>query len=158
MSRRPFLKSISAAAPCTSRWAAMPGTDRVRRCSACGNCVYRVQGLSTGDGDALIAWAEGRAVGSRFTRDDGTVMTRDCSLGRQAEQARLHRLGRSRWAALGFVVVGFLGLAASAPEERPPSHAAIPLAAAEGVNPGGVASSGHAKAPVPLSNPWRLSR
>ena len=157
MTRRPFLKSISIAAPCASRWAAMPGTERVRRCAACGNCVYRLQGLTAVDGDALIAWTEGRAVPSRFTRGDGTMMTRDCSVGRQAERGRQHRLQRTRWAALGFVAFGFLGLAASAPEERP-SHAAIPLADAERLNPSSAASSGYAERGVQLSDRWRPSR
>ena len=56
----------------------MCGTDRVRRCDACGLLVYNLSAMTVGEALALIQETEGRRCVRFYRRADGTVLTRDC--------------------------------------------------------------------------------
>ena len=128
MSRRPCLKSITSAAPCSTRWSDLPGTDRLRHCGACRNRVYRFDELASPESDELLTWTEGRPIQHVFARVDGTFMTRNCAVGQGAQLQRQHWQTQRRWAAMAMTMIGVLGLAASAPDAAPPSHEATPIA------------------------------
>lgn len=79
----PQLDSIRVAAPCPVSWADMTGDDRVRQCSTCRQSVYDLSAMTRPDAESLIRRTEGRLCVRYFRGADGTVMTRDCPVGRE---------------------------------------------------------------------------
>jgi hypothetical protein len=121
----PLLDRIRIASPCPMRWgdltpiAAEDGRagDRVRYCGRCGLDVHNISNMTRDQAESLLASIEAaRAGGGRFCagfyrRVDGTVLTRDCPVGRLAVRRRA-RLVLTRIAALATLLVGGGALAA----------------------------------------------
>ena len=83
----PVLEQVRVATPCHASWEEMKGDDQVRFCSQCSLNVYNLSEMKRGEAEAFIAKSEGRVCIRLYRRDDGTVITKDCPVGRRA----LHR-------------------------------------------------------------------
>jgi len=88
---RDILDQVRIAAPCSARWEAMPGGERVRSCEQCGHKVYNLSAMSSEDAAALIREAEGRVCVRLYRRADGSVITQDCPKGLRAVRLRAAR-------------------------------------------------------------------
>ena len=77
----PLLRDVRVATPCHESWDAMSGTDHVRSCERCQHKVYNLSELTASEAETLLRTAEGRLCVRFYRRADGTVMTKDCSVG-----------------------------------------------------------------------------
>jgi hypothetical protein len=93
---------FEVAAPCTEPWSAMVGDERARRCVRCALTVFNVSQLDRAEVEALLHAKTGRVWLRFFRRADGTVLTRDCPVGR----ARLRRRALSAVATMLALVWG----------------------------------------------------
>ena len=116
----PLLRDVRVAAPCHESWDAMPGTDRTRSCERCQHKVYNLSELTTAEAEALLQSAEGRLCIRFYRRADGTVMTKDCSVG---VTARRHR----RIAQTVAGVAAAVGSAAALLKPGSPEPIALPV-------------------------------
>jgi hypothetical protein len=110
------LPRLTIATPCTTRWADMPGNDRVRHCSSCDKHVYNVSALGERALKQLLAANETQRPCLRlFRRPDGTVVTRDCF----APARRLAGWVRLRAViAAGFLAALLAGAVGGTPQAR----------------------------------------
>jgi hypothetical protein len=92
----PMLDSIHIAAPCPAKWEDMVGDDHVRFCGGCEKNVYNLSSLSRDEAEALLVAKEGTLCARIYRRQDGTVLTDDCSVG-----VRRRRRRRATLAAVG---------------------------------------------------------
>lgn len=90
MSRVPL--RVHVASPCDMNWATMKGDDRKRFCSSCELNVYNLSDLSHDEARALIEQAEGRLCVRFYQRSDGTVLTKDCPVGKSALMQRITKM------------------------------------------------------------------
>ena len=94
---------LEVASPCSESWDAMRGDDRVRYCGKCRLNVYNLSEMRQAEIDQVFA-REGLPPCVRFyARPDGTVLTRDCPVGRRRKW-----LVRAAWASAALVLVGLL--------------------------------------------------
>jgi hypothetical protein len=77
-----MLDAVRIAAPCPASWADMTGGDRVRHCALCDQAVYNLSDMTRAEAEALVRGPAGRLCARLYRRADGTVMTRDCPVGR----------------------------------------------------------------------------
>ncbi len=84
----PVLDNIRVATPCTADWAKMTGDDRVRMCGACNKHVFNLSEMTREDAERLIVAKEGRLCVRYFRRADGTILTKDCTVGIQQKRRR----------------------------------------------------------------------
>jgi hypothetical protein len=84
------LKDIAIAAPCPASWQNMTGDDRKRACSLCALTVYNTSAMTKREVEELFAKADGKRVCLQiYRRTDGTMLTKDCPLGKRIlDQAR----------------------------------------------------------------------
>ena len=75
--------------PCPASWDEMEGNDRARFCKLCKLNVYNLSGMTREQASNLLAEKEGRLCVRYFQREDGTILTEDCSVVR-ASRARRH--------------------------------------------------------------------
>ncbi|MCA9266889.1 MAG: hypothetical protein KDA41_00385 [Planctomycetales bacterium] len=85
--REPRLEQLRIATPCSADWNAMQGDDVVRHCKLCQLNVYNLSAMTRDEALDFIAAQEGRVCIRIYRREDGTVLTRDCPVGR----SRWHR-------------------------------------------------------------------
>lgn len=85
----PPLEKIKLAAPCQAEWKWMYGNDRVRFCGQCSQNVYNLSAMSREHAEDLIRRTEGRLCVRFYRRKDGTILTRNCSVGLQALKDKL---------------------------------------------------------------------
>jgi hypothetical protein len=100
----PLLDAIQIARPCPADWEAMAAVagqaaDRVRHCAQCNLRVYNLSALARQDAEQLIHQSEGRLCVRLYRREDGTVLTQDCSWFRRAAKATEAGARRAAWAA-----------------------------------------------------------
>lgn len=79
---------LRIASPCSVKWEAMTGDERVRRCAECKLQVFNIRELKEAEVRALFAKG-GRVCGRVFQRADGTVLTKDCPRGVAALRRRM---------------------------------------------------------------------
>lgn len=114
--RLPVLDAIRIATPCPADWETMnsvPGQrrERVRHCEQCSLNVYDLSAMSRREAEDLVQAAEGRLCVRLYRRQDGTVITRDCSTLRRIIDTSANGARRLAWlAACGVAAV--LGAAA----------------------------------------------
>lgn len=99
--------NVRIAAPCGESWEKMTGTDQVRSCAGCKMNVYNISEMSESAAKQLLETHEGRLCVRYYERADGTVMTKDCSVG-----VRRRRNRRMRLAAAVAGILSSLGLGA----------------------------------------------
>ncbi len=101
------LDHVRVAAPCTSDWDQMIGSERVRFCGQCSLNVYNLSSMTRSDAEALIARTEGRLCVRFYRRSDGSIITKDCPVGLRAIRRRVSYIGK----AFSSMVLGlFAGL------------------------------------------------
>jgi hypothetical protein len=79
--RLPVLDNIRVASPCKMEWNAMTGDERVRHCGSCNKDVFNLSGMTRDEAEALIVEKHGKLCVRYFQRKDGTILTKDCSVG-----------------------------------------------------------------------------
>ncbi len=105
--RLPVLDNIRVATPCTKKWADMSGDDRVRHCGACAKNVYNLSGMTRDEAEAVILANEGKLCIRYFQRKDGTILLKDCEVGRSQRRRRT-------WIAASTAAILAVGGAAAA--------------------------------------------
>ncbi len=105
----PVLENAEIAAPCNVSWADMDGDTDVRFCGSCMKQVFNLSMMSREEAEAVLGVRAGKGICVRlFRRDDGTVLTQDCSVG--ARRQRFWR--RSKSIAAGGLILAAIGMAA----------------------------------------------
>jgi hypothetical protein len=140
----PLLDRVRIASPCPMRWEDLSpiaegvaggavervaggvawgaAGGRVRHCGRCGLNVYNLSNMTRGEAESLLAAHAGsgdRLCAGFYRKADGTVLTRDCPVGRLAVRRRA-RLALTRIAALVTLLAG--GGAIAARKDGPAAH------------------------------------
>ncbi len=120
---------VSQAGRCRERWGAMTGDDRVRRCSRCRSQVYDLGGLSSDESERVLE-AHGDASAPRlFQREDGTVLSADCPVGRPRKVARAI-VATTALTVAALTLAALVGLSARSTAEPAAGRAAVAVGAA----------------------------
>lgn len=93
------LQSISIATPCRADWSKMEGDDKSRFCQTCQKSVYNLSAMTTPEAQALLAAKSGNLCARLYRREDGTVITSDCSVGKTAPRRAFWGAGLAAIAA-----------------------------------------------------------
>ncbi|MBP9091302.1 tetratricopeptide repeat protein [bacterium] len=81
---RILLDAVAIVSPCRVDWKDMVGSARVRTCSMCKLHVYNLSEMTTKEAEDLFsANSAGNLCLKLFRRNDGTIMTKDCSVARR---------------------------------------------------------------------------
>ena len=105
------LDTVQIARPCPADWEGMrpvagQARERVRHCEDCRLRVYNLSSLKRADAEALLQSSEGRLCIRLYRRDDGTVLTADCSYIRRFVEKSSAGARRLAWiAACGMAAV-----------------------------------------------------
>jgi len=105
----PPLGRIRIAAPCNAEWKWMYGNDRVRFCGQCSQNVFNLSAMTTGEAEDLIRQTEGTLCVRFYRRRDGSILTRNCTVGLQAVRDRLTST-RAHIIAAILSFLGYLGV------------------------------------------------
>ena len=105
----PPLGKIRIAAPCNAEWKWMYGNDRVRFCGQCSQNVFNLSAITTEEAEDLIRRTEGTLCVRFYRRRDGSILTRNCSVGLQAIRDRLTST-RTHIIAAILSFLGYLGV------------------------------------------------
>lgn len=105
----PPLEKIKIAAPCKAEWKWMYGDDRVRFCGQCSQNVYNLSAMTREQAEALIVRNEGRLCIRFYRRADGTILTKNCSVGLQAIKDKFTRT-RTHVIAAILTLLAYLGI------------------------------------------------
>lgn len=101
--RESNLDDVSIAAPCPIKWDDMKGDERVRFCDMCELNVYNISEMTRNEAQAFLAERTGRTCLRLYRRSDGSLITKDCPIGRKlADQIK------TRTAALVAMVISIL--------------------------------------------------
>jgi len=100
----PLLQELRVASPCSERWDAMTGDDRMRFCGKCQQHVYDLSEMTSAEAEGFLRARAGSACVRFFRRADGTVLTADCPEG-------VRRRRRRRFAVAGAAVAVLASLA-----------------------------------------------
>src|SRR5262249_34364388 len=109
--------------PCSASWDEMEGNDRTRCCAQCQQQVHDISELTTEEALALLRQPGKPPCLRIYRRDDGRVLTADCTTKRERAWKWLQR--RSACAASLFAVLFLSGCrtgyqGAMIPEGRQP--------------------------------------
>jgi len=78
------LNNVSVAAPCRLAWDEMEGDDRVRFCTGCKLNVYNISEMTRKEAEEFLQTnADGQLCLRLYRRADGTLITKDCPVGRK---------------------------------------------------------------------------
>ena len=109
------LHRIDIASPCTASWDQMKGDERVRHCDDCNKNVFNLSAMTEAEAAALLADNHSGKLCVRFyRRQDGTVMTSDCSASPRAQVRKAWRK-LPGMAGAAVLVLSAAGSAASEP-------------------------------------------
>jgi len=109
---------VKVASPCQRDWDEMTGDARARFCKDCKLNVYNLSEMTTDEAHQLIREKEGKLCVRFFTREDGTVLTRDCPVGVQWKRAKLIAAGSTAIAlSLSALALSVSEIFADAPSE-----------------------------------------
>lgn len=98
--RRSKLDDVIIAAPCPVKWEQMQGDERVRFCASCEKNVFNISELTRNEAELFLKQRAGNLGCLRlFRRADGTIITKDCPVGRRMADA-FNRRARIAVAAL----------------------------------------------------------
>lgn len=76
----------------------MIGDERKRYCSECKLNVYNLSEMTRADAESFLINAEGRVCVKFYRRADGSVLTKDCPVGRQAFEKRMLKKAKAFFA------------------------------------------------------------
>ena len=105
------LDNIRVAAPCSTGWDSMVGTERVRFCGQCNLNVYNLSAMTKAEAEHLIAQTEGRLCVRYYQRTDGTILTKNCPVGLRALKRRLSRVATASASAVISFFAGIFAVA-----------------------------------------------
>lgn len=105
------LVQVRVATPCSVNWDEMQGDHQVRFCSQCSLNVYNLSEMKRDAAESFIAKSEGRVCIRLYRRHDGTVITKDCPVGRRALHRQVLALVGGVLAAIFLVGTGALASA-----------------------------------------------
>jgi hypothetical protein len=108
------VEDLRVASPCSASWEHMVGDDKRRFCDDCGQSVYNASALTRAELEALLGAHAYQLCLRMYRREDGTVMTTDCPVGK-----RRVRLKQVAAVACGSVLAG-IAVAAVAHEVSKP--------------------------------------
>lgn len=100
--RKSVLDEVSVAAPCPAKWDDMVGDDRVRLCAGCSQNVYNISEMSIKEAELFLSENSGSKCLRLYRRNDGTLITKDCPIGRKIIDGFKRRIG---FAAAAFITV-----------------------------------------------------
>jgi hypothetical protein len=86
--RLPVVDNIRPASPCTEDWSKMEGDARARSCARCNQNVYNLSEMTREEAHALLVAREGAVCVRYYRRSDGTILTKDCAVGKQRRRRR----------------------------------------------------------------------
>src|SRR5258708_951946 len=92
----PLLENVRVATPCPAVWEKMESVegDRVRFCAGCKKNVFNLSAMSRREAEDLIEAHNGRLCVRFYRRQDGTILTVDCPVGKRlARRMFLMRAG-----------------------------------------------------------------
>jgi hypothetical protein len=92
---------LRIASPCSASWDDMVGDDKRRFCDECGHSVYNASALTRAELDVLLGSHAYQLCLRMYRREDGTVMTADCPVGKR--RVRLKQVAK---VACGSVLAG----------------------------------------------------
>ncbi len=81
-----ILDDIRVAKPCRANWERMEPQDdqaRVRHCRSCQKNVYNISMMSRVEAEELLNRHEGKLCIRFSRREDGTLVTGDCPIGKR---------------------------------------------------------------------------
>jgi hypothetical protein len=97
----PILAEVRVATPCDANWEDMEGDQLVRFCGTCKKHVYNLSEMTKEQAESLLCERADKATCVRiYRRDDGTVISADCSAG--IIQARRRKLAALAAAGAAF--------------------------------------------------------
>jgi hypothetical protein len=105
----PPLEKIKVAAPCKAEWRWMYGDQRVRFCGQCNQNVYNLSAMTREQAEDLILRTEGRLCVRFYMREDGTILTKNCSVGLQAIKDKFTST-RTHILAAALALLTYLGI------------------------------------------------
>lgn len=100
--RKSVLDVVSVAAPCPAKWDDMVGDERVRLCRGCSQNVYNISEMSRKEAESFLSENSGPKCLRLYRRKDGTLITKDCPVGRKFIDGFNRSLG---FAAAAFITV-----------------------------------------------------
>lgn len=106
------LDQIRIASPCPMKWDDLEGDGPMRHCRQCRLNVYNFSAMTRGQIERVIYDAgAGRVCAALYRRADGTILTRDCTVGLRATKVRAAKaLGRIA-AVFGLLLTATVALA-----------------------------------------------
>ncbi|ATQ78057.1 hypothetical protein CR152_28775 [Massilia violaceinigra] len=114
------LHRIEIASPCTASWDKMTGNDRVRHCKDCNKNVFNLSAMPATEAAALLAENHNGDLCVRFyQRQDGTVMTSDCS---DSPRAAVRQAWRKLPGIAGAAVLALSAVGCTAGDAPPGSN------------------------------------
>jgi hypothetical protein len=94
------INKVRVAAPCPKSWESMIGDERVRRCQHCELDIFNTAEMTEREIGTLISDHSGRLCIRLYRRPDGTVQTKDCSVGLRGARKRAATIAATMVAAL----------------------------------------------------------
>lgn len=102
------VNKLRVAAPCSVGWETMTGDERVRHCHSCQLNIYNTSAMTKSEVEKLLSKNEERICIRLYRRVDGTILTKNCSVGIRAYRRKIGRLvGATLSAILGLFSVSF---------------------------------------------------
>lgn len=87
--KRSPLDDVRVASPCHVSWDGMTGDERARHCAQCDKTVYNLSAMTREEAETLLLTREGSICVRLYRREDGTVITADCPVGRRKKRVKL---------------------------------------------------------------------
>ncbi|HUS29361.1 MAG TPA: hypothetical protein VMZ53_12670 [Kofleriaceae bacterium] len=115
--RLPVLPNLRIASPCTERWDAMSGDERVRHCGKCDKDVFDLSALTREQAESLIRERAGDLCARYYQRKDGTILLADCEVGARGVRRRNY-LAAGIAVTLAGGTAGAIALSANDPPEQ----------------------------------------
>ena len=100
--RKVNLDQISIAAPCPIKWDDMAGDEQIRFCALCELNVYNISEMTRTDAQTFLSNQTGKMCLRLYRRKDGTLITKDCPIGRRIADGVARRV---RIAAAAFIAI-----------------------------------------------------
>ena len=97
---------FKVASPCNENWSKMKGEGGVRFCGSCKQHVYDSSLMTLAEVEALVNSPSGACM-KLYQRKDGTILTKDCSLGFRKKRRKQKVVGLSLAALAGIGGLGF---------------------------------------------------
>ena len=105
--RLPVVDNLRPASPCSEDWSKMEGDVRVRSCARCKQNVYNLSEMTREEAHTLLVAREGNVCVKYYRRSDGTIVTKDCPVGKQRRRRR-RLVAAGLAASLGASVAGYV--------------------------------------------------